>query len=144
MEEKREERKWVIRKSEFVGEMKKEGLIAAPMVAVGVLQYLLQVVSVVMVGHLGDLSLSSVAIATSLTNVTGFSLLVSTFFYNSSVPLQLCISFVLQFKTFNLVSLILQSIYNYVDKQDESMIFFGYFLLSIYICFIFLHEVIKF
>ncbi|KAH7533916.1 hypothetical protein FEM48_Zijuj04G0182200 [Ziziphus jujuba var. spinosa] len=75
MEEMGEERKWVIRKSEFVGEMKKEGSIAAPMVAVGVLQYLLQVVSVIMVGHLHDLSLSSVAIATSLTNVTGFSLL---------------------------------------------------------------------
>ncbi|PPS10163.1 hypothetical protein GOBAR_AA10492 [Gossypium barbadense] len=45
------------------------------MVAVTVLQYLVQVVSVIMVGHLGELSLSSVAIATSLTNITGFSLL---------------------------------------------------------------------
>ncbi|ESR43938.1 hypothetical protein CICLE_v10011988mg [Citrus x clementina] len=45
------------------------------MVAVSVLQYLLQVVSTVMVGHLSQLALSSVAIATSLTNVTGFSLL---------------------------------------------------------------------
>lgn len=71
-----DERKWVITRSALVRELKKEGLIAAPMVAVVVLQYLLQVVSVVMVGHLGDLSLSSVAIATSLTNVAGFSLLV--------------------------------------------------------------------
>lgn len=30
-----------------------------------------------MVGHLGQLPLSAVAIATALTNVTGFSLLVS-------------------------------------------------------------------
>ncbi|CAN1122740.1 Protein DETOXIFICATION 1 [Linum perenne] len=45
------------------------------MVAVALLQYLLQVVSMVMVGHLGTLPLSSVAIAISLTNVTGFSLL---------------------------------------------------------------------
>ncbi|KAK9194510.1 hypothetical protein WN944_005217 [Citrus x changshan-huyou] len=56
-------------------ELKKTGRIAAPMVAVSVLQYLLQVVSTVMVGHLSQLALSSVAIATSLTNVTGFSLL---------------------------------------------------------------------
>ncbi|KAJ0042971.1 hypothetical protein Pint_18695 [Pistacia integerrima] len=63
----------------FVEELKKGSRIAAPMVAVSVLQYLLQVVSVVMVGHVSQLALSSVAIATSLTNVTGFSLLVSLF-----------------------------------------------------------------
>ncbi|XP_057491579.1 protein DETOXIFICATION 3-like [Actinidia eriantha] len=56
-------------------EVVKVSYIAVPMVAVTVMQYLLQVVSVMMVGHLGELSLSSVAIATSLTNVTGFSLL---------------------------------------------------------------------
>ncbi|XP_050226533.1 protein DETOXIFICATION 14-like [Mercurialis annua] len=66
------EKKWG---TGFVEEVKKESLIAAPMVAVSVLQYLLQVASVVMVGHLGQLQLSSVAIATSLTNVLGFSLL---------------------------------------------------------------------
>ncbi|CAJ1842850.1 unnamed protein product [Sphenostylis stenocarpa] len=56
-------------------EMKKVGAIAAPMVVASVLQYLLQVVSLMMVGHLNQLSLSSVAIATSLTNVSGFSVL---------------------------------------------------------------------
>ncbi|XWS09979.1 hypothetical protein CRYUN_Cryun39dG0036400 [Craigia yunnanensis] len=71
----RKERKWAMGWGGYVEEMKKGCLIAAPMVAVTVLQYLLQVVSVVMVGHLGQLSLSSVAIATSLTNVTGFRLL---------------------------------------------------------------------
>ncbi|XP_031110302.1 protein DETOXIFICATION 3-like [Ipomoea triloba] len=71
----REERKWRITGKDFSQEMKKVGCIAAPMVAVAVFQYLLQVASVMMVGHLGQLSLSSVAIATSLTNVTGFSLL---------------------------------------------------------------------
>ncbi|CBI33603.3 unnamed protein product, partial [Vitis vinifera] len=45
------------------------------MVVATVSQYLLQVASVVMVGHLGQVSLSAVAIATALTNVTGFSLL---------------------------------------------------------------------
>ncbi|KAE8675204.1 Disease resistance family protein / LRR family protein [Hibiscus syriacus] len=52
-------------------EMKKGSRIAV----VTVLQYLVQVVSMIMVGHLGQLSLSRVAIATSITNVTGFSLL---------------------------------------------------------------------
>ncbi|WZZ06292.1 hypothetical protein YC2023_092213 [Brassica napus] len=56
--------------------MKKVSYMAAPMVAVYLSQYLLQVISMVMAGHLDELSLSSVAIATSLTNVTGFSLLV--------------------------------------------------------------------
>lgn len=75
--ESTEGKRWAITWDGFADELKKAGRIAAPMVAVSVLQYLLQVVSTVMVGHLGQLALSSVAIATSLTNVTGFSLLVS-------------------------------------------------------------------
>ncbi|XP_071694880.1 protein DETOXIFICATION 14-like [Rutidosis leptorrhynchoides] len=64
-----------IRWADFNGEVKKVGAIAAPMVVVAMLQYMMQMVAVVMVGHVDQLSLSSVAIATSLTNVTGFSLL---------------------------------------------------------------------
>ncbi|KAG5521663.1 hypothetical protein RHGRI_034028 [Rhododendron griersonianum] len=60
----------------LVGEMKRLGFIAAPMVAVTLSQYLLQVISTMMVGHLGELSLSSTAIATSLSGVTGYSFLV--------------------------------------------------------------------
>ncbi|KAL4568871.1 hypothetical protein LXL04_024488 [Taraxacum kok-saghyz] len=56
-------------------EVKKISLIAVPMVVVAALQYLMQMAAVVMVGHVDQLSLSSLAIATSLTNVTGFSLL---------------------------------------------------------------------
>ncbi|XP_076897008.1 protein DETOXIFICATION 12-like [Bidens hawaiensis] len=56
-------------------EMKKLGFIAGPMVAVTLSQYLLQVISVMMVGHLGELSLSSTFIAISLSSVTGFSLI---------------------------------------------------------------------
>ncbi|KAM0055238.1 putative multi antimicrobial extrusion protein [Helianthus debilis subsp. tardiflorus] len=60
---------------EFGHEVKRVSVIAAPMTVVAVAQYLMQMVVVVMVGHIDELSLSSVAIATSLTNVTGFSLL---------------------------------------------------------------------
>ncbi|VVA33680.1 Hypothetical predicted protein [Prunus dulcis] len=70
-----DEKTWEVTWGTFGRELKKEGSIAAPMVAVSVLQYLLQFVSMIMVGHLDQLSLSSVAIAISLTNVTGFSLL---------------------------------------------------------------------
>ncbi|CAN0913705.1 Protein DETOXIFICATION 7 [Linum grandiflorum] len=56
-------------------QLKKVVKMAAPMVVVSVAQYLVQVVSLIMSGHLGELSLSAVAVATSFTNVTGFALL---------------------------------------------------------------------
>ncbi|KAJ0099346.1 hypothetical protein Patl1_21399 [Pistacia atlantica] len=57
----------------FLEELKKLSFLAAPMVAVTISQYLMQIVSMIMVGHLGQLSISSLSIATSFTNVTGFS-----------------------------------------------------------------------
>ncbi|OIT07105.1 protein detoxification 12 [Nicotiana attenuata] len=56
-------------------EMKEVGYLAGPMIAVTLSQYFLQVISMMMVGHLGELSLSSTAIALSLAGVTGFSFL---------------------------------------------------------------------
>ncbi|KAJ1442557.1 Multi antimicrobial extrusion protein [Sesbania bispinosa] len=62
--------------STFYYELKRVSFMAAPMVAVTVSQYLLQVVSLMMVGHLGILvNFSGVAIATSFAEVTGFSVL---------------------------------------------------------------------
>ncbi|KAK4608566.1 hypothetical protein RGQ29_002106 [Quercus rubra] len=58
----------------FTGELKRLGFLAGPMVVVTLSQYLLQVISLMMVGHLGELALSSAAIAISLSAVTGFSL----------------------------------------------------------------------
>ncbi|ONK55368.1 uncharacterized protein A4U43_UnF4220 [Asparagus officinalis] len=61
------------------GEFKEEGgrlgRVALPMVAVTLSQYLVQVVSIMMAGHLGELSLAGASIASSLTSVTGFTLL---------------------------------------------------------------------
>ncbi|PSR87771.1 Protein DETOXIFICATION like [Actinidia chinensis var. chinensis] len=76
LKEQKEERefrrlRWVA----FGQEVKSVGWIAAPMVAVTLSQYLLQVVCTMMVGHLGELSLSSTAMAVSLSSVTGFSFL---------------------------------------------------------------------
>ncbi|PKI69398.1 protein DETOXIFICATION 12-like isoform X1 [Punica granatum] len=59
----------------FREEVKRLIWIAGPMVAVTLSQYMVQVLSVMMVGHLGELSLSSTAVAISLSGVTGFSLM---------------------------------------------------------------------
>ncbi|CAI9785417.1 unnamed protein product [Fraxinus pennsylvanica] len=76
LKEEREEKKESVRWGVLIWEeMKRLGYLAGPMVAVTLSQYLLQVISVMMVGHLGELSLSSTAIAISLCGVTGFSFL---------------------------------------------------------------------
>lgn len=80
-EEEEEQRKesWGL----FFEEVKRLGCLAGPMVAVLLSQYMVQVVSMMMVGHLGELALSSTALSISFSGVTGFSLLVSP----SSTPL---------------------------------------------------------
>ena len=65
----------------FVQEAKRIGYLAGPMVAVNLSQYFLQIISIMMVGHFSQLSLSSTAIAISLAAVSGFSPLVSPFIY---------------------------------------------------------------
>ncbi|XP_057784276.1 protein DETOXIFICATION 14-like [Salvia miltiorrhiza] len=57
------------------GDLNRVNLIALPMIVVTLSQYLLRTSPIFMLGHLGELSLSSASIATSLSNVTGFSLL---------------------------------------------------------------------
>ncbi|KAI3931891.1 hypothetical protein MKW98_012301 [Papaver atlanticum] len=61
--------------SEIVEEVKKQLWLAGPLISVNVLQFCLQLISVMFVGHLGELSLSSASIATSFASVSGFSLL---------------------------------------------------------------------
>jgi MATE family multidrug resistance protein len=58
-------------------EVRRQVGLAAPLVACSLLQYSLQVVSVMFAGHLGELSLSGASVASSFANVTGFSVLVS-------------------------------------------------------------------
>lgn len=65
----------------IVEEVKKLSYLAGPMVAVTLSQFFLQSISLMMVGHLGELPLSSTAMAISLCGVTGFSLLVSSFLF---------------------------------------------------------------
>ncbi|KAL1356842.1 protein DETOXIFICATION 16 isoform X2 [Arachis hypogaea] len=65
-----------IEKSEVVEEVKKQLWLSGPLVSVSLLNYCLQVISVMFVGHLGELALSGASMATSFASVTGFSLLV--------------------------------------------------------------------
>ncbi|XP_022759955.1 protein DETOXIFICATION 14-like [Durio zibethinus] len=70
---KDQEEKWKITWSGFAEELRKVSYMAVPMVAVTVSQYLLQVISVMIVGHLGELPLSGIALGFSFCTVTGFS-----------------------------------------------------------------------
>ncbi|KAJ9163291.1 hypothetical protein P3X46_022972 [Hevea brasiliensis] len=58
----------------LIEEVKRMAYIAGPMVVVNLSHYFLQIISIMMVGHLGQLFLSSTAIAMSFSVVTGFSL----------------------------------------------------------------------
>lgn len=67
------DREEVNKKDGFLWETKKLSYIAGPMIAVNSSMYVLQVISIMMAGHLGELFLSSTAIAVSFCSVTGFS-----------------------------------------------------------------------
>ncbi|XP_021277042.1 protein DETOXIFICATION 16-like [Herrania umbratica] len=62
-------------KDEILAEVKKQLLLAGPLVSVNFLVFALQVISVMFVGHLGNLPLAGASMATSFASVTGFSLL---------------------------------------------------------------------
>lgn len=61
---------------QILEEVKKQLWLAGPLVSVSLLQFCLQLISVMFVGHLGELALSGASMATSFAGVTGFSLLV--------------------------------------------------------------------
>lgn len=65
--------------SVMLEEMKWMAYFAGPMVAVGLSLFLLQNISLMIVGHLGKLYLSSTALAISFATVSGFSFLVCIF-----------------------------------------------------------------
>ncbi|XP_057770513.1 protein DETOXIFICATION 16-like [Salvia miltiorrhiza] len=59
----------------FLEELRKQLWLAGPLISVSLLQFCLQLISVMFVGHLGELALSAASMATSFASVTGFSLL---------------------------------------------------------------------
>ncbi|XP_057524190.1 protein DETOXIFICATION 12-like isoform X1 [Amaranthus tricolor] len=73
---KKEEEEQGLKWKEIREEMNRMCKIAGPMIAVMMSQYMIQVVTLMMVGHLGNLYLASTSLAVSLAAVTGFSLMV--------------------------------------------------------------------
>ncbi|KAM5553936.1 protein DETOXIFICATION 16 [Rosa sericea] len=63
-------------KDEFLGELKKQLLLAGPLVSSNFLLCGMQAISVMYVGHLGELSLAGASTATSFASVTGLSLII--------------------------------------------------------------------
>ncbi|XP_023515399.1 protein DETOXIFICATION 16-like isoform X2 [Cucurbita pepo subsp. pepo] len=64
-----------IQGGEVLNEVKRQLLLAGPLFSIGLLQYSLQIISLMFVGHLGELALAAASMATSFVSVTGFSLL---------------------------------------------------------------------
>lgn len=64
------------RKEAIFEELRKQLWLAGPLILVSLLQFCLQLISVMFVGHLGELALAGASLATSFASVTGFSLLV--------------------------------------------------------------------
>lgn len=72
-------------KAEILSELKNQMHLAGPLVAVSCLQYSMQMISVMFLGHLGELSLASASMATSFAGVTGFSFMASLFLLLHSI-----------------------------------------------------------
>ncbi|TYK28475.1 protein DETOXIFICATION 16-like isoform X1 [Cucumis melo var. makuwa] len=64
-----------IRRKLIAEEVKKQLWLAGPLISVSLLQYCLQMISIMFVGHLGELPLSGASMAVSFTSVTGFTVL---------------------------------------------------------------------
>ena len=69
------EEKMRIGREEVVEEVKRLLWLAVPLFSVGILQYILQAISVMFIGHLGTLPLSGASMASSFASATGFNLL---------------------------------------------------------------------
>ncbi|GFP84707.1 mate efflux family protein dtx1 [Phtheirospermum japonicum] len=65
----------VRRRQKFIDEGKRQLGLALSLIAVNTLQFSLQLISIMFVGHLGKLPLSSASMANSFASVTGFSVL---------------------------------------------------------------------
>ncbi|WRX17773.1 Multi antimicrobial extrusion protein - like 10 [Theobroma cacao] len=74
------------RRKNIFEEVKKQLWLAGPLIAVNLLQYCIQMISVMFVGHLGELALSGASMATSFATVTGFSLLNTLLYDNLKQP----------------------------------------------------------
>ncbi|KAF3437232.1 hypothetical protein FNV43_RR19985 [Rhamnella rubrinervis] len=68
--------RWRRRRRDISEEVKRQLWLAGPLISINLLLFSLQIISVMFVGHLGQLALSGASMATSFASVTGFSFLV--------------------------------------------------------------------
>ena len=68
-------------RKDILEEAKKLLWLAVPMIMVNLFQFSIQVISLMFVGHLGELALSGASLATSFANVTGFNVLVRSRYF---------------------------------------------------------------
>ena len=68
-------------RKDTVEEAKKQLWLAVPLISVNLFQFSIQVISLMFVGHLGELALSGASLATSIANVTGFNVLVRSHYF---------------------------------------------------------------
>ncbi|XP_078176661.1 protein DETOXIFICATION 16-like [Carex rostrata] len=66
------------RRAEVKSEVKKQLWLAGPMIAGSLLQNVIQMISIMFVGHLGELALSGASMASSFAGVTGYSVLMGS------------------------------------------------------------------
>ncbi|PPR81989.1 hypothetical protein GOBAR_AA38720 [Gossypium barbadense] len=64
-----------VRRKKIWDEVKKQVWLAGPLIGVSLFQYCIQMISVMLVGHAGELALAGASMGTSFASVTGFSLL---------------------------------------------------------------------
>lgn len=75
-----------LRKDHIITEVKKQAWLSVPIIVSGVLEKLIQIISLAFVGHLGELPLSAASMATSISGITGISILVR--FFPISLPIK--------------------------------------------------------
>lgn len=75
----------LLRKDVIIKEVKKQMGLGGPLMVINFLLFSLQVISVMFVGHLGQLPLAGASIATSFASVTGISFLVCYYSFFGSL-----------------------------------------------------------
>ncbi|KAK7320154.1 hypothetical protein RJT34_04888 [Clitoria ternatea] len=72
----KQNRKRVLLVAETIEEFKKQLWLALPLISVALLNFCIEIISIMFVGHLGQLPLSAASMATSFTSVIGINFLV--------------------------------------------------------------------
>lgn len=107
-----------IERTQVVEEVKKLLWLSGPLIFVSLLNYGLQVISIMFVGHLGELALSGASLATSFATALGFNLMVSDFTFTFVCSIELILMWV-----WNIYGLITCTNIHFQESSTTSDIF---------------------